>query len=151
MKPFRLCYALGISALIISGCSTGSQKPVQISSNGPTIVNARTEPGVVILNRDLQPNQPAEVLADIKDFKYNIVDVRLKFRDVPLEVPLENIGGTTWKAQLSPQELQMLAVSGKTIKYQADIIAQNSTGDTGKTQDPLTIAVRAPDLSAHYG
>ncbi len=143
---------MGITSLLFSsGCSSGTQRPVELASNGPTVVNARSEPGTVVLNRDLQPVQPAEVLADVKDFKYNIIDVRLKFRNLPLEIPLENVGGTTWKTELSPQELQQLAVSGKTMKYQADIVAKNSSGDQAKTQDPINITIQAPDLSAHYG
>src|SRR6185437_14850888 len=146
------CGAVVFAAIVLfPGCSTGQQSPVQLSSNGPTIVNARSAPTVVVLNRDLQPNQPAEFLADVKDFKSNILDVRLKFSDVPMEIPMENIGGTTWKDELTPQQLQQLAISGKTVKYQASIIARNTKGDTATSTEPVTVAIETPDLGAQYG
>src|SRR6185437_9169558 len=82
------CGAIVFASIVLyPGCSTGQQSPIQLSNNGPTVVGARSVPGVVVLNRNLQPQQPAEVLADVKDFKSNILDVRLKFNDVPMDIP----------------------------------------------------------------
>jgi hypothetical protein len=142
-------------AFTLGGCASSpknsASKPTEISADHPSIVNARAEPEVVTLNRDLQPNQEAEVLADVKDFKANVVSVTLKFRDIPLEVPLENIGGTTWRAALSPQELQSLAVSGRTVRYKADIIARDDRGEIARSPDAINIEIQAPDLGHGIG
>lgn len=137
---------------VMAGCSSAQQGPVpiQLSANGPTVINARPEPGVIVLNSDMQPMNPAQVIADVKDFKSRVTDVRLKFLDVPLEVPMENIGGTAWRAELTPQELQMLAVSGKTVKYRAIVVAKNANGDKSPAMEPLFVAVKAPQR-ATYG
>lgn len=140
-----------LAIVLYPGCSTGQQQAIELSQNGPTVLNARAEPGVVVLNRDLLPNRPAEVLADVKDFKSNILDVRLKFEDVPMEVPMQNIGGTTWRAELTPQQLQQLAISGKTVKYAATVVARNTKGETTTGSEPIYVAVRTPDLAAQYG
>ena len=147
-------YRLLALILMFAGCSSASKqqqnKPIQISSNSPTILNARAEPGTISLNSDMQPMSPARVVADVKDFNTRVVDVRLKFDDVPLEVPMENIGGTTWRAEITPQELQMLAVSGRTVKYKTTIIAKDANGIVSNSSEPLFVAVKAPNI-AHYG
>jgi len=150
---FRYFSAAVVFAAVVlyPGCSTGQQQAIELSQNGPTVVNARAEPGVIVLNRDLLPNRPAEVLADVKDFKSNILDVRLKFQDVPMEVPMQNIGGTTWRAELTPQQLQQLAISGQTVKYAATVVARNTKGETTTSPEPIYVAVRTPDLAAQYG
>jgi hypothetical protein len=142
----------------LAGCASSPSRQsntmadsATISENGPNVLNARSEPQVVTLNKDLQPVEPGEVIADVKDFKHQITDVRLKFRNLPIEVPMENIGGTTWKAELTPGQLQMLAVSGKTMKYDADVIATNIDGKTAQTKDPVIVAVAAPDLGHGIG
>lgn len=152
-NPIRSsCLWLGAcTAIALNACSSAPKnKPVQISSTAPTVVNARAEPGTVVLNGELQPVDPARVLADIKDFNSKVVDAHLKFADVPMEIPMENIGGTTWKAELTPQELQMLAVSGKTINYHAQIIARDAHGEVSEAA-PVNIAVKAPDYAHQFG
>ena len=114
-------------------------------------MNARAEPRVVILNSDMAPMTPAQVFADVKDFNSRVVDVRLKFNDVPIEIPMERIGTTTnWKAQLTPEQLQMLAISGDTVKYKATITAKDLDGNSTKTDQPLFVTVKAPSI-ARYG
>jgi hypothetical protein len=155
MKPFLVAIAFTIVVRALAGCASSSKdpfsKPTEISADHPSVVNARAEPEIVTLNRDLQPNQQAEVLADVKDFKANIASVTLKFRNLPLEVPLENIGGTTWRAELSPQELQSLAVSGRTVQYKADVIARDDKGQIAKSPDAINIEIQAPDLGHGIG
>ena len=63
---------------------------------------------------------------------------------------MENIGGTMWRAELTPQELQMLAVSGKTVKYNANVVAKNADGEMSKAL-PVTVAVKAPDYTHQFG
>ncbi len=136
--------------LIASNCSSLSgqtESGKEIASTGPTILNAHSDPSTVELNRDLQPKKTPEILADVKDFRSKVTDVQLKFTHIPLQVRMENIGGTTWRAELTPQQLQMLAVSGKTIKYDASIVAKNARGQVSESPSTVTVAIKAPDLS----
>ena len=160
MPKLNSCYVVAVSLsslmslcmVTVAGCaSMGSSKNTDaessLSANGPSVVYARSEPGTVELNRDFQPTKPAEVLADIKDFQSPISDVKLQFTNVPLEVPMENIGGTTWRAQFSPRQLEMLAVSGRTTHYEANVIARNKEGKTSVSKNPISVAIKAPDMS----
>jgi hypothetical protein len=146
--PFLTFTLLAIGA---SGCATGqsarNNASQDTSASGPSVVYARSEPSTVELNRDFQPTQPAEVLADVKDAESKVSDVKLQFTSIPLEIPMENIGGTTWRAQLTPRQLEMLAVSGRTTRYEANVIARNQDGKTSMTTKPVDVAVKAPDLT----
>ena len=125
--------------------STESGK--EIVAAGPTIMNERIVPKTVELNRKFQPDQPVEVLADIKDFRSGITQVKLKFLHVPLEIPMEKIGGTTWRARFTTKQLQELAVSGQTIRYEANIVAMNEKGQTTMSSSPITVAIKTPDVA----
>ncbi|HUP58126.1 MAG TPA: hypothetical protein VM598_11780 [Bdellovibrionota bacterium] len=156
MKTSKLCLPLlALFGLALApACSSLGGKTAsdeQLSSQGPTILNARVSPSPIELNTQLQPTQQVEILADVKDFNANINDVRLRFVNVPLEVPMKNVGGTTWRATLSPKQLQMLAVSGKTMEYQANVIAKNEAGEVAVGSDPLMVAVNTPDLAKDTG
>jgi hypothetical protein len=139
---------LGTSLGVI-GCASMSN-PIEtgrdIASTGPTVLNAKSNPATIQLNQNLQPTQAAEITADVKDFNHKISEVKLKFIHVPVEVQMQNLGGTTWRATLSAEQLQMLAVTGKTVKYEANIVANNDKGQTGITQSPLNISIKAPEL-----
>ena len=140
---------LGI-CLAVEGCSSlphQNHSGHPIAASGPAILSARAEPSTIELNRNLQPIKPPEILAEVKDFKGKVTDVKLRFINIPIQVPMENIGGTTWRAELTPQQLQMLAVSGKTMSYDANVVAKNDQGQTGMTQSPVTVAIKSPDLS----
>jgi hypothetical protein len=140
------------AALFTYGCSSlpGSTSGKDISSagSGPTVVNARVTPSTIELNRNMQPMTPAEILADVKDFQSPVKEVKLRFLHVPLQIPMERVSGTTWRAILTPEQLQMLAVSGKTITYEATVIARDERGQTSVSQSPITVAIKAPDVSA---
>src|SRR4051812_22527482 len=127
-KIQMMMFSIGlIFVAVASSCSSmpgQSESGREIASTGPTIMNAHAEPSTVELNRNLKPTRTPEILADVKDFRSKVTDVKLKFMHVPIQIPMKNIGGTTWRAELSPRQLQMLAVSGKTIKYDATIIAK---------------------------
>jgi hypothetical protein len=129
----------------------GQESSEQLSASGPSILNARAQPSTIELSTKLQPHEPAEVLADVKDFNSNITDVRLRFLHVPLEIPMKNIGGTTWRAILTQKQLQLLAVAGKTMNYEANVIAKNEAGQTSATHSPVNIAVKTPDVVQSYG
>jgi hypothetical protein len=148
---FSLFFVAASLLLINSGCSSSSIKgdtqPTVMSEKGPNILNARSEPEVVILNRDLQPLLPVEVLADVKDFRFPVTSVEVKFQGLPLVVQMERVAGSTWRAEFTPQQLQVLAVSGKTTTYKADIVATNTQGVTTKSSAPLNVYVNAPEIA----
>lgn len=149
MKPLLSIIAIAFFAFTV-GCATsikGDNQPSVMTANGPNILNARAEPEVVILNRDLQPTIAGEMLADVKDFKYPVSDVEVKFQALPLVIPMEHVAGSTWRAEFTPQQLQMLAVTGQTVSYKADIVATNSQGETATSSTPLNISVEAPETS----
>jgi hypothetical protein len=152
MKTSLAIIAASLLALIAtSGCATpiqGDNQPGVMNAKGPNILNARSEPEVVVLNRDLQPTVAGEILADVKDFRYPVTTVEVKFQDFPLVVQMEHIAGSTWRAEFTPQQLQMLSVSGKTVSYKADIVATNTQGDTAKSLNPLSVSVTAPETSS---
>jgi hypothetical protein len=122
-----------------------------LSSTGPSILNVQSSPTTVELNRSLQAEKTPEVVADVKDFRSKITSVVLKFKHVPLQIPMENIGGTTWRAVLSQQQLETMAVSGKTINYDASVIARNAEGQVVESNTPVIIAIKAPDISQTTG
>lgn len=149
---------IGIALSVITfaaGCSTigGKQESSgqEISASGPTIMNARSNPETFELNNRLQPMQTAEVYADVKDFTSQIRNVRLRFLHVPIEVPMQRVAGTTWRAELTPQQLKALAVSGQTMNYEANVIATNEKGQTAVAKEPLKVAVKAPDVTQLVG
>ena len=69
----------------------------------------------------------------------------LRFTHVPIEVPMTNVGATTWRATLSARELQLLAVAGRTMTYDANIVAKDEAGQTRCQQEPVQVAIKAPD------
>ncbi len=109
-------------------------------------MNARTTPTTIQLNQNLVAVEKPAITADVKDFNHKISDVKLKFVHVPVEVPMENMGGTTWRATLSTEQLQLLAVTGKTVRYEANVVASNDKGQTAISQTPVTISIKAPEL-----
>lgn len=135
--------------LISSGCSTltGKESGKQIAATGPTVINVRAEPSTIEMNHNLQPLTSAEILADVKDFHSKVSSVTLRFTDVPLQVAMENIGGTTWRANLTKSQLQMLAVSGKTITYDANVVAKNASGQSAISRAPVTVAIKTPEIA----
>ncbi len=133
----------------LTGCASLSGQPESgkdIASTGPTIMNARTTPATIQLNQNLLPTEKPAITADVKDFNHKIADVKLKFIHVPVEVPMENLGGTTWRATLSTEQLQLLAVTGRTVRYEANVVASNDKGQTAISQTPITISIKAPEL-----
>lgn len=141
--------------LIVSGCSSGplssSKSGEELSSVGPTVIDAKAEPQTIQLDRNLRPIQQSEIIADVKDFTSPITDVRVRFVRVPLEVKMQHISGTAWRAELTPEQLKTLAVSGQTMKYDAQIIAKNQDGQTAVSKSPITVAVQTPQLGSRTG
>ena len=144
---------LPIAVITMSGCATlrGEKGGEDIAATGPTVINVRTNPGTIELDRSFRPMKGAEVLADVKDFTAKVTDVRLRFQHAPLEIPMQHVGGTTWRAQLTPEQLKLLAVSGQTISYDATIIARDENGKVAMSKDPVKVAVKAPELAQPVG
>ncbi len=135
-----------------AGCSSmGNKSGEKIASTGPTVVTTKTEPKTIELNQSFQPQQPATVTAEVKDFTSKVTDVRLRFVRVPMEIRMENIGGTTWKADLTPQQIRTLAVGGETMSYEANVVARNVEGMVAVSPSPVEITVKTPELTQRAG
>lgn len=135
---------LGLQAV---GCSSAQQSSKEIVGVGPTILNARAEPDKTELGKGLRATKTTRVFADVKDFSSRLVDVRLNFVQVPLSIPMKNIEGTTWVAELTPAQLEDLAVSGKTMTYEAQIFAKDEGGHISNTKSPVEIKIQAPQIA----
>lgn len=161
MKPMIFRQSLSIAFLALAACSSGplSSGPLgsgtsgkEVSSNGPTVLNVNVNPGNTIeLNERLQPTTRAEVVAEVKDFGSNVQDVKLRFKNAPMEIPMDHISGTTWRAPLTQDTLQKLAVNGKTMNYEANIIAQDAKGMTASSPDSIRISVKTPEVGKTTG
>ena len=148
----KLCVKTLISGLLILQATACSSMPwhqesaKNIAPTGPTVLNAHADPGTFELNNQLQPIQNNQVLADVKDFNSKVVEVKLNFTQIPLSVPMKNIGGTTWAAQLSPDQLKSLAVSGKTMKYEGTVVAKDEAGKSATSKGTVAIWVDTPEI-----
>ena len=146
----------GVLALAMSvsftGCSSHSQTlrgDQELAVRGPKVIDAKTSPGVFELDSALNPKEPPQVLANVKDMSAKVSNVKLRLNSVALELPMENVEGTTWRATLTPEQLKRLAVNGKTLQYDASVIATNEWGDTAISAQPIQISVKAPEASIH--
>jgi hypothetical protein len=133
--------------MIMTSCSSGPAPKPQSDPGSPIILTARTEPGTIELNRDLQPIRTPKILADVEDLHSKVTEVELEFENVPLTVPMTKGEGNTWEVQLDDHALEMMAVSGETAKYGAQIIAKNADGKRALSEKPLIISVKAPSLA----
>ena len=61
---------------------------------------------------------------------------------------MENVGGTTWKAELTPQQIRTLAVGGETMSYEANVVARNKEGMVAVSPTPVEITVKTPELTS---
>lgn len=142
--------ASSLLLLQLTACSSmpwQKESAGEIASSGPTVLNAHAEPGTFELNKQLKPSETSKVVADVKDFKSKVVDVKLNFTEIPLSIPMKNVGGTTWVAELSAEQLRSLAVSGKTIKYEARVEARDEAGKTATSKGPVQISIRTPEIT----
>jgi len=144
---------LSLSLLSISACSTGSKSADDLAYTGPTVLDAKTNPGTFELNRQMSPKTEAQVVADVKDFNSKVTDVRLRFVRVPVEIPMKmsKDKADQWVADLSKDQLRELAVAGHTMNYDANIIAKNAKGQVATTKKPINVAVKAPDVIPDVG
>jgi hypothetical protein len=139
-----------LSACSMFGGGTKSSGE-QLSQSGPNVVDVRSDPSTIVLNNNWQPNQPPTITAEIKDFTSNVRDVKLRFVSVPLEIPMQNISGTTWTATLTQEQIRTLAVGGQTTTYEVNVIARNEDGQIAVSKKPFEVAIKGPDLSKNTG
>ena len=135
-----------------TGCAMGrpsgaGQSDQFIDGTGPKILSARTQPGTVVLNRDLQPALPAEIFAEVSETDSEVRDVRIAFIEVPLEIKMERIEGALWRVQLTPEQIHELAIGNQTTPYKAHIYAKDDKGRLAVSRDPLKVEIQAPDLA----
>lgn len=155
MKNSRMtsCATVFISSLFLfqlTGCSSmpwNKESAGEIATSGPTVLNAHTEPGTFELNKQLKPSETNKVVADVKSFKATVAEVKLNFIEIPLSIPMKNVGGTTWVAEMSADQLKRLAVSGKTMKYEARVEVKDASGKTATSKDPVEILIKTPDIT----
>lgn len=136
-----------LTHLTVTACSSGPAPKRQSEPGSPIILTTRTEPGTIVLNRDLQPIRVPTIQADIQDLHSEVTDVQLAFDNVPVSVPMTKVGKTTWEVQLDSRTLEMMAVSGETAKYGAQILAKNADGKLALSEKPVIVAVKAPALA----
>lgn len=154
MKPFKTVsksiapILVSFSLVLLAGCASGSKASQEIAVSGPSVLDAKTNPGTFDLNSNLEPVSLTQVVANVKDFSNKVTDVRIRFVHVPLEIPMKEVSPSTWVATLSSTQLKQLGVNGHTMKYEANVIARDNQGQTGISKQPLEISVRAPDLNA---
>lgn len=144
---FLLLGSLLLTIVSLTSCSSGPAPSKESDPGSPIILTTRTEPGTIELNRDLQPLRVPKVQADIEDLHSKVTEVTLEFEDIPVTVPMTNVGGSTWEVQLDEHALEMMAVSGQTAKYGATIMAKNADGKRALTEKPVEISVKAPSLA----
>jgi hypothetical protein len=146
----RLSDAIGffsVFTLVLMSCSSGPAPVKQSDPESPIILTVRTDPGTIELNRDLQPLRVPKIQADIEDLHSSVTEVTLEFSNVPLTLPMTHVGGGVWEAQLDSRALEMMAVSGQTAKYGAQIVAKNADGKEALGERPVEVAVKAPQLA----
>lgn len=121
----------------------------------PVVLNPRAEPKQAILNERFEASRPIDVFADVKSFNSSIDKVKLrlsfapeteekmKFFKSPVEVNMDRVSGTTWKAKLDQDQLRKLAINGQTLKYRGQIYAQNDRGQITVSGQPVEITIKA--------
>jgi hypothetical protein len=148
LKSILATFAIFGSLIAMSACSSiGAKSGDEIAYTGPTILDAKTDPGTFELNRDLNPKTDTTVLADVKDFNAKVTDVRLHFRTVPIEVKMKKSTGDQWVASIDKSDLRKLAVPGETMKYEVTISARNAKGQIATSSSPIDIYVKTPNTS----
>lgn len=139
---------------ILNGCSTlkSGESVAELSQTKPNVINPRINPDNNIeLNRDMQPQERVEIVTEVKDFGSEVTNVTMRLQEVPFEITLAPVGGTTWRAQINPALIQRLAVGNQTTNYTAKIYAKNAKGTVVVSDQTVKFSVVAPDLSRHVG
>jgi hypothetical protein len=145
--------ALTLSVALLGGCahSRTQDELRQQASRGPVILNPRSNLNTVELNRFLQAKQPQQFFAEIQDFNSPVVEAKIRMAGTAIEIPMEKIGGTTWRAQLSDDQLKHLAISGQKMEYKASVIARDQNGAVASSKDPISVTVTAPQFEPDAG
>jgi hypothetical protein len=148
-KSWTGSFLILVFLLATQGCSSPAPKPElgkDLAAIGPSILHIQLVPQVITLDSQLNATPLPQVTADVKDFRSKVTQVILRFKHIPLEMPLEPIGGTTWRAIFSTDQLQNLAVTGGSVRYEATLVAKNQLGETTESNPPFVITIRAPSI-----
>lgn len=129
-------------SLLLGACATKAPE----TQNGPIVLNVRANPETVNLDRNFKPTSPAEVLAEVKDYKAEVTEVRMNVRNTPISIPMQHVSGTTWRATLTPAQLKTLGIGDQTTQYDVDVIAKDSMGLSKVERSTASIQVKGPDL-----
>jgi hypothetical protein len=145
------CYVI----LIFTGCSSFERRGEtslnqRISSKGPNIVNQKVSPSTIELDRNSNPNRKPVFQAEVMDSDAKVKEVNLKFKNLPSTSVLSSLAmtksdGLLWKTELSAEQLKALSVSGKTVSYEAIVVAKDEKGNVGSSQSPLILSVKADE------
>ncbi|OFZ18615.1 MAG: hypothetical protein A2X94_01605 [Bdellovibrionales bacterium GWB1_55_8] len=148
-----LSSAVGAFTLIVTvtGCSTirgeKSGSGEELAASGPTVVDVQVQPETVELNQQNQLNAPAAVVAQVQDIRSDVTNVTIRFLNAPVELPMEHVSGTSWRAEIPTETVQRLAINNQTTTYQANIYARNADGEVGVSREPIDIAIKAPNVT----
>jgi len=153
MKTLNLTSAFAVViassvAFTLSACSSSPKgsEDQQMVMGGPRIVNPRAQSDTIELNQYFQAKEPNAFFVDVQDFGGSVENVKLRFLNAPIEIPMDKVGGTTYRGELSSQQLKSMAVTGKTMKYDAKVVARNDRGVVSVSKDTLSVEVEAPDF-----
>lgn len=154
MRTRNIASLFATSLIALSACTSAPTLPpieAKLSPTGPTVLNPRSSPSQVELDAQLQAKYNPQFLADIKDFSSPVNKVTLRFMEVPIEVDMRNLQGTTWEATLSPEQVKKLAVTGKSMKYRVEIVATDEEGRSAVSAEPVQITITAPEIARSTG
>lgn|GEM_PF-1616303 len=156
--------SLSLTTLLVAGCSSTPSSNSEKMAYAPSVINPRSSLPVVAVGSDLKPAQTPEILADVKDFGSDITDVKLRlslssdtpenmrYLRGPIDVPMEHVQGTTWRAKLSDEQIKQLAINGQSMHYEGKVIAKNDKGLVAFSQTPVDLTVQtAPIPSGQSG
>jgi hypothetical protein len=150
-----LPFLVGI-ALLSSACAATSKTEAhpRIAPGGPAILNPRAQPGFVDLrNRPAMGGKP-EISAEVLDARSRIdtvrlrlyfsdgVDERIRYFKAPLDIEMKPVGGAKWHAILDDRQLNLLAIAGESLTYNARVIARDEQGRVCVSNTPFEVTIR---------
>ncbi len=154
LKIALMLASVSAASLLAGGCTSSAKtqkEELQAAVNAPLILNPRSSPEEIELNRFLQPKEPQYFLADVQDLASPVKEVRLRLGGTLIDIPMQRVGGTTWRAELSSDQIKRLAMSGRTIEYKARVIARDERGAVSTSKDVALIRVTAPKFDDDMG
>jgi hypothetical protein len=144
MKLTKIVLVTAFAMAVGAGCASSGKDLAEQASKGPVVIEPRSNPETVELNKFLQPKQPQQFFAEIQDFSAPVTEARVKIEGTQIELPMSKVGGTTWRAELTTEQLKRLAISGKKMEYEANVVARNQNGVSASSAKPFKLKISAP-------